>query len=97
MRLIAVFVLIALALWRAAIDWRATIGEGYAYRLTSISEAALETWPEQAAEKLASWEARNLPIVWDPLGSTLIGMPLALVPAILAFIVWVSRPRSRSR
>lgn len=90
MRLVLIVLLLGAALWRAVLDWRATIGEGYAYRLTSIDAALAEAWP-QRWEAFTAWaEARGL---WDPVGATLAALPLALVLAGLAALLWVTRRR----
>lgn len=90
MRLVLILLLLAAALWRAALDWGATIGEGYAYRLTSIDGALANTWPDRWAGIVEAAKANGL---WDPVGATLTAMPLALVLAALAFLLWITRRR----
>ena len=90
MRLALVLLLLAAAVWRAALDWRATIGEGYAYRLTSIDAALAGGWPEGWGRITEAAKANGL---WDPVGAALTSVPLALVPAILAGLVWITRRR----
>lgn len=90
MRLVLILLLLAGALWRAALDWGATIGEGYAYRLTSIDGALANTWPDRWAGIVEAAKANGL---WDPVGATLTAIPLALVLAALAFLLWITRRR----
>jgi hypothetical protein len=90
MRLILVLLLLAAAFWRAALDWRATIGEGFALRLTSIGGALANTWPERWGGIVEAARANGL---WDPVGATVTALPLALVLAALALLVWITRPR----
>lgn len=90
MRLVLILLLLAAALWRAALDWGATIGEGYAYRLTSIDGALANTWPDRWAGIVEAAKANGL---WDPVGATLTAIPLALVLAALAFLLWITRRR----
>jgi hypothetical protein len=90
MRLVLILLLLAAALWRAALDWAATIGQGYAFRLTSIDAALADAWPERWAGIVEAAKANGR---WDPIGATLTAVPLALVPALLAFLLWITRRR----
>jgi hypothetical protein len=80
-------VLLVLALWQAYVDWRATIGEGYAYRLTSIGQAVERNWPDTAVT-VEEWGSTTL-------GSALLALPLALVLAAIAALLWFSARRQR--
>jgi hypothetical protein len=94
-RFLIAALLLAAAVWRGWIDWQATIGEGYAYRLTSIGGALEQTWPETYAGLVAAWAAVDLPYVWDPIGRTFLALPLAAVLFALAVLVWITRRRRR--
>ncbi len=59
-RRLLVLLLAAAALWRAVLDWQATIGAGYAYRLASIDQVLAATWPERWPALVAEAEARGL-------------------------------------
>ena len=93
MRALLVAVLIGLALWRAAVDWQATIGQGYAYRLTPIGQTLEDMAPETYAAVIGAWKATGVPYLWDPIGATLMALPLALVIAALAALLWFTRRR----
>ena len=49
MRMIFATILIAAALSRAAIDWQATIGHGYAYRFGTLGDLVGGRWPQGLA------------------------------------------------
>jgi hypothetical protein len=76
-------VLLAVAMWRASIDWGATIGAGYAFRLASVGQTLETAFPGLSE---AAW-------LHSPVGTALMAVPLALVPALAAGLVWVTRPR----
>jgi hypothetical protein len=97
MRLLIVVVLLALAAWRAWIDWQATIGEGYAYRLTTIDQSLSHAFPEAHAELISAWQGVSPGWLWNPLGTTFLGLPLAMVLALLAALIWATRRRARGR
>jgi len=92
MRVVLAAVFLAAGLWRAWIDWQATIGAGYAYRLASVQTVLEATWPETTPEFVAGWEARGL--LWEPVGTTLMALPLALVLLVVATVLWVTRRRT---
>lgn len=94
LRIVAVLLMLA-ALWRAWIDWQATIGEGYAYRLTPIQPALAEIAPGPAARLFDAWRSTTIPYLWDPIGATVASLPAALVLAGLASLLWVTRRRRR--
>ncbi len=94
MRLVLILLLLAAALWRAVVDWQATIGQGYAYRFASIEAVLAETWPERWSGLLAALQARSL---WEPVGATLAGLPLAPVLAGIAVLLWLTRRPNRGR
>jgi hypothetical protein len=97
MRAVLVAILALAALWRAGLDWQATIGAGYAYRLASIGKAIGNAWPESYADFVAGGERSRIPFVWDPVGETLLALPLAAVLGVLAALLWVGRARPKPR
>jgi hypothetical protein len=97
MRAVLVVLLVAVALWRVVTDWYGTIGAGYAMRLRSIGAVISEHWPDGYASLAASLQASGVPFAWDPVGAFFMALPLALVPALLAALLWVTRERSRAR
>ena len=86
MRIAIALLLAALALVQAWFDWGATIGEGYAYRFTSIGAAL-----RRASPATASWLVENAPWFW----SLIAVLPLALVLFGVAALVWLSGRRRR--
>lgn len=91
-------ILLAAALWRAGLDWQATIGQGYAYRLSTIGNLFSARWPERYGNLVEGLKRSGLPWAWDPAGAFLMSLPLALMIALLAAVFWLTRPRSgRSR
>lgn len=79
---IAIFLGI-LATWRAVIDWRATIGEGYAYRFGKLGDLVGGWWPDGAGGTLAA---------------VVLAVPVAPALAAAALAVWIGRTRAaRSR
>lgn len=82
--------LLAAALWRCRIDWRATIGEGYPCRLKSIGAVAEAAYPE--AFRSLSATAGRLPFR-DPVGTAILSLPLALVVLAAAGAAWLLRGR----
>lgn len=96
MRVALVILFFVAALWRAVIDWQATLAQGYAYRFDAIGEALAARWPEDFPA-LVRGAATRLPWAWDPVGAFLLSMPLAPVLALVAMSLWVTRNRGRSR
>jgi hypothetical protein len=95
MRVLLAAVFLVAGLWRAWIDWQATIGEGYAFRMSSIGTVLEATWPERYAAFTEGWQARGL--LWDPVGATLMALPLALMLLVVAALLWVTRRRTSRR
>ena len=90
MRRILILFLLAGALWRAVVDWQATIGQGNAYRFASIEAVLAEHWPGlEAGAEARGW--------WEPVVSTLGSLPLTLVLAGIAAALWLTRRRNRGR
>jgi hypothetical protein len=94
-RITLAFLLLLAAFWRGWTDWERTIGEGYAYRLTSIGGTWEQASPESHAATVAAWRAADIPYLWDPIGATLLALPLALVLVVLAALLWFTRRRRR--
>ncbi len=97
MRMILVIGFAALAAWRAWIDWRMTIAEGYAYRLSSVDEVLIANFPQTHESVTSGLEAMGVPWLWDPIAVFLLAMPLAIIPAVIALLLWITRPRGRGR
>ncbi|MEM8569504.1 MAG: hypothetical protein AAGG56_01230 [Pseudomonadota bacterium] len=97
MRMVLVVVFAALALWRAWIDWHATISQGYAYRLASVESAVSSFAPSTYRGVTQSIQSLGLPWLWDPVTTFILGLPLALLPAALALVLWLTRRRARGR
>ncbi len=95
MRGVLVGILALGALWRAWIDWRATIGQGFAYRLTSIETALTDGFPDATARAIDALQGTRIPYLWDPIGRVILSLPLALVLAGLAALIWITRRRAR--
>ena len=84
-------------LWRAGVDWQATIGAGYAFRLGTLGGLVSGHWPENYASLVESLQRSGVPFAWDPVGAMLMSLPVALVLAALAGALWVTRVRGRVR
>lgn len=97
MRAAIVVVLALAALWRAGVDWQATIGQGSAYRFASIGTALGKNWPESYADFVAGGERSRIPFIWDPVGETLLALPVVLVLGLLAALLWIGRARPKPR
>ena len=93
MRALLAIVLLGTAFWRAGVDWQATIGQGYAYRLDTVGGVASATWPETHAQLVAGLQQSGVPLAWNPVGAFVMALPLALVLATAAYAVWVTRRR----
>lgn len=90
-----VVLLLAAAIWQGWGDWQATIGEGYAYRLTSIGTVLERASPERYAAFVAAAQSGALEWAWDPVGRALMRLPLALVLLLIAGALWITRRKSR--
>lgn len=88
MRLVIILLLAAVAIWRAAVDWQATIGAGNAYRLSSLGDSLSGIFPDSS---FLHGIAGTTP------GGAVLSLPLALVLSIIAWALWLSRPRQRGR
>ena len=98
MRAVVTMLLLGAALWRAVVDWQATIGQGYAYRFGNFGTLISQHWPANYAQLVESLQRSGVPYAWDPVGAVVMSLPVALVLAAIAGAVWVTRaPRVRVR
>ncbi|TPE50175.1 hypothetical protein [Amaricoccus solimangrovi] len=95
MRLALALLLLGLGAWQAVSDWNATIGVGYAYRLTPVGQVLADAAPDFYARLMAVWQATRIPFLWDPLGRRLMALPMALVLIVPGALLWVRRRRRR--
>lgn len=96
LRPILAVLLAAGALWQAVLDWQATIGRGYAYRLTAI-DAWLEGVSPRTAARVHGMIQTGVPAAVEGMLATLLGLPLALVLGLAAAVLWLTRGRRRGR
>lgn len=93
MRMAITILLAALALWRAAADWQATIGQGYAYRFGTLGDLVGGWWPERYARLVNALRQSGVPWAWDPVGAFLLSLPVAPALAAVAVGLWITRER----
>ena len=79
--------------WRAGVDWQATIGQGYAYRFGTLGSLIQGHWPEGYTSLVVSLKQSGVPWAWDPVGAVVLSIPVALVLAVLAALLLVTRER----
>jgi hypothetical protein len=96
MRWVFAILLLAAGLWQGWVDWQATIGAGYPFRMTSIGGALERADPERFAALVAAGEASGINWLWDPMMTTLLALPLALLLFVAAGIVWFVRRKRRN-
>ena len=65
----------------AAVDWQATIGQGYAYRFSTLGTLIRGHWPEGYTSLVVSLKQSGVPFAWDPVGAIVMSIPVALVLA----------------
>lgn len=97
MRVFLMVVFLAGALWRGWLDWQATLGAGYAFRFTSIGRALADGFPEMFYAVANALKGGPLQILWDPVATTLMAMPLALTLLVISGLLFVTRSRARAR
>lgn len=97
MRLAIIIVLAAGALWRGYLDWQATIGEGYAFRLKSIGAVLSDLYPDAHDGLVRFLQNTGISWLWDPVATTILWLPLALVLAVPALLLVLTRSRGRGR
>jgi hypothetical protein len=95
MRAILIILFTGVALWRAAADWHATIGQGYAYRPGTLGGLMSSHWPTTYARLVDNLQHGAVPYAWDPVGAVVMSVPLALFFLSLAGWLWLGRPRAR--
>lgn len=97
MRATVTILLFAVALWRAGLDWQATVGQGYAYRFGTLGSLISAHWPNNYAAFVDGLQRSGVPYAWNPVGAIVMSLPIALVLAAIAAGVWVTRERARGR
>ena len=97
MRAILTIALLLVAAWRAAVDWNATIGAGYAFRLDTLGGMISGYWPQNYAQLVESLQRSGVPFAWDPVGALVMSVPVALLLVALAGALWITRVRGRVR
>ncbi len=95
MRFTLIALLTAAALWRAWLDWRETIGEGYAYRLTSFGAALEDAAPDRAQALEAGLRGTGASWLWDPVATTVLALPFSVTLLAVAGLLWITRRRGR--
>lgn len=88
---------LALALWRAAVDWQATLGQGYAYRFGSLGGLVDDRWPGATGRLAGTVQAWGPGWAWDPVGAFVLSLPLAPLLATIAAAFWFTRARPGRR
>jgi hypothetical protein len=97
MRLFLMVVFLVATVWRLGVDWQATIGHGYAFRLGTLGGMISAHWPGPYASLVESLRSCGIPGAWNPMGALIMSMPVALVLLALAATAWMARPRERQR
>lgn len=87
----------ALAFWRAAADWIATIGQGYAYRFGTVGAVSGDRWPEAVGGFVAGLQDLGPAWTWDPVGAFLVSLPVAPLLAAIGAGFWIARERRGGR
>ena len=97
MRAALVILLVAAAVWRTGVDWQATIGVGYAFRPGTVGGVIAHYWPEDYQNLVASVQSSGVPFAWNPVGAFFLSLPVALLLAVTACAVWLTRERAPAR
>lgn len=97
MRIIFMLAFLGTALWRAFLDWQATIGEGYAFRPKSIGAVLSDSFPTAHDAIVKFLQSTGISWLWDPVGTTILWLPLSLVLAVPGIILWFTGSRGRGR
>jgi hypothetical protein len=97
MRATVTILLIGAALWRAGLDWQATIAQGYAYRFATPGGLISAAWPRNYAALVEGLERSGVPYAWNPVGALVMSLPIALVLAAIGVGLWITRERGRVR
>ena len=93
MRVFVAVLLLGAALVLAVIDWQTTIGQGYAYRFSTLGTMIQGYWPEGYVRLVVGLKASRIPYLWDPVGAIVMSLPVALVLATVGAALVVTRER----
>jgi hypothetical protein len=93
MRIFLAVLLLGTALVLAVVDWQATIGQGYAYRFSTLGTMIQGYWPEGYVRLVVSLKASRVPYLWDPIGAIVMSLPVSLVLATVGAALFVTRER----
>lgn len=93
---LAILIFLA-ALWRAALDWMATVALGDAWRFKSSGELWKEVWPNGPEVFETLIEGYLGDAVWAPLSAVLDVPLVANLCFVGAFIWMVRRPKGTAR
>ncbi len=94
LRLIALILVVAGG-WLGWRDWQSTIGQGNAFRLSSV-EATWEAFSPSTHEAwLPMLQELTVPYLWDPVLKTLLVLPSAGLLIFIGAVLWMSRRRRR--
>jgi hypothetical protein len=93
MRILLAVLIAGAALAIAVVDWQATIGQGYAYRFTTLGTMLQGYWPEGYLRLVTGLKASRIPYLWDPVGAIVMSLPVALVLATAGAGLFVTRER----
>lgn len=90
MRTLLALLIFALAVWRGALDWLATVAQGEAWRFLTVGELWGTHFPKGPGilETLVSGYLGNT--VWSYVSFTLI-MPVVAVLCLLGGFIWMIR------
>ena len=89
-RILVAIVLLVAAFWRAAADWHATIGSGYAYKFTDIGTMFANASPDKFESMKVFWRSSGVPYAWDPVGASIMALPVVVVLVFLAGMMWLA-------
>ena len=93
MRLLLSLIFFSLSGWQTFTDWQATMGQGNAFRFSSVEEAWISLSAETHAEYLPILQQSTVPMLWDPVLINLITFPAAVVLFVLSALFWMVRKR----
>ena len=64
---------------------------------SSLGQAIARAWPEGYANLVDALRRSGVPFAWDPVGAFVMSLPLALLLAAIAWLIWITRPRRSAR
>ena len=82
-----------LSLWRGYVDYTLTLGKGEAYRMASVETVWSELSPGSYDTYFPMLRDTEVPILWDPVGLSLMAAPLAPVLFIIAVFFYAIRKK----